>query len=74
MSQIIVGSVVSIDGDLHEANLYEVLKIKDQQARLKLLSPREDTFWIDLDDLILTNLTKQQAIDEWRSHHDYSGI
>lgn len=74
MTEFAVGSIVSIDGDLHEANLYEVTKIKDDKAKLKLLHPRQDVFWIELDELTLQTITRQEAVAEWSRVHAYSGI
>jgi choline kinase len=68
------GSVVLIKHDLHEAERYEVLKLKDEKAKVKSINPREDVFCIDIDDLEQVKQTKEEVIKEWKRHHDYSGI
>lgn len=74
MNGINIGSIVSINDDFYEAVRYEILKIETEKAKLRSINPQEYVFWEDLSNLTLSTMTKEEVIEEWRKHHDYSGI
>jgi hypothetical protein len=72
--EIAKGSIVLIENDLASANRYEVLKIKNGQAKIRIINPCKSVCWIDLEEIQIVPETREQVILDWRQRHDYSGI
>lgn len=71
---IVVGSIVQIDGDIHDLNAYKVTEVSGGRARLKTLNPQGKTFWFNIDKLELLEETEAEIIAEWSRAQSHSGV
>lgn len=69
-----VGDIVYIKNDTYEEQKYYVKNIKNKQATVMAICPSKKTFKEKIQNLQKTNLTLEEAQEEWSKRHEYTGI